>query len=269
MKLVSVDRRRGRIRLTRLGLMASVIIAALALGLIAFGVRHIVLGQGVRALSTPVPVSIAGSSVKAGAEAGECPRDPTQWRLMPYELPAPQGKQTLYALHPPCVMEQAEQVFIEYMNARAEKGRHWTTQDQERFYTTSGYVTPLGKQEVASIVEGVVSCSESVKEDGSPVTGDDFHAVFYTASPNATVADLLIIGPAVPGYYREYDCQTGELLTEQYLDGSEVMFILQPVLYENGRWRMGYTFDSFERISANEIKAEETVNMILEAQGRR
>jgi len=252
------------------------VILVLAVALIAFGIRRIQAGGQMRPVVTrTATMATATSSGEDGTPETEpitapndCPTDRSQWHLVPYSLP---GSDTvLYAVEPVCVMEQAEQVFREYLAYYAEHGRNWTVQDQERFYSPAGFTAPMSGDTVHGL-EGApaTSCVEEVNPDGTRAE-HDVHVVFYTISQDGRVADVLYVARPRGAYVtRNYDCETGELMDEMPSDGTETFVLYQPMLYEGeGRWRLGHRYDGYEYIPTDRIDPQAMVDLILDAQGR-
>jgi len=80
------------------------------------------------ASSTPHPV--ATSIVHE-----TCLSDPALWTLVPYSQPGAEST-TLHVVDR-CVMEQVEHAFAEYVDARAERGRYWTAEDDARYFSSA------------------------------------------------------------------------------------------------------------------------------------
>lgn len=267
-KLVSEDRRRGRVRPTRLALVGGGVVLVLAVALIAFGIRQIRAGRAMRPVATPTAMAVAPSVEEGALSTPEgCPADRAQWHLVPYSL---RGSDTvLYAVDPPCVMEQAEQVFREYMAYYADHGRNWTAQEHQRFYSPAGFTAPLSGDVVPEIT-GPLSffCTEATNPDGTPAEYD-VHVVFYTISEDGLVADVLYVSrPHGPYLTRNYNCETGELIDETSNDGEETFVLYQPMLYEDGRWRLGHQYDVYRYVRSDETDPQAMVGLILDAQGR-
>jgi hypothetical protein len=278
-RLVTEDRRRKRVRLTPFAILSGCVVLGLAVAFIVYGVRQIVLAstplQPIQA-STPTVAAVAGQDATATPEAlpapvsePGCPTNRAQWHLVPYTLP---GSDTaLYEIAPPCVMEQVEQAFVEYMNARIERGRNWTAEDDARFFTRATFTAIVSGDEIAPPPPGTwqTVCSEAVKEDGQPLTSDDYHVVFHTVSEDGLVANLLVILGGFPTIQRTYDCATGELLREERQPG-DVLVLYQPMVYDPlaGRWQQGWRYDVYEQVPAGQIDPQATVRMVLAAQGR-
>jgi hypothetical protein len=273
LRLLSEDRRRGRVRPTRLALLGGGVILVLAVALIALGVRHIQAGGRMRPVVTPAATAAASSSEDDVPETeppiapGDCPTDPSQWRLMPYNLPG--NDAVLYAVDPPCVMAQVERAFEEYLTAYRERGRTWTVGDHERFYSPAGFTAPLSGDVVHELAEApTISCIEEVNPDGTPAQ-HEAHVVFYTVSEDGQVADVLYVSRPRGAYVtRTYDCQTGELESEIPRDGGQAFMLYQPLLYEgDGRWRLGHRYDGYAYVPADQIDPQAVVGLILKAQG--
>jgi len=272
-ELVSEDRRRGRVRPTRLALVGGAVVLVLAMALIVFGMRQIRAGRAMHPVATPTAMAVAPSA-EEGALPTEpptpegCPTDRAKWHLVPYSLPG--SDVVLYAVDPPCVMEQAEQVFREYLACYAEHGRNWTAEDHQRFYSPAGFTAPLSGDVVPEI-SGPLSffCAEVTNPDGTPVE-DDACVVFYTISEDGLVADVLYVSrPHGPYVTRNYNCETGELTGEVPSDGTETFVIYQPVLYEGeGHWRLGHRYDVYQYVLSDQLDPQAMVDLILNAQGR-
>jgi hypothetical protein len=281
-RLITVDQRRGRVRLTLLAYVVGVVVVALAVALVVYGVRQVVLAStALRPMATPVPAPSADRGSEAEGPAPTplpvptskgCPTDRAQWRLVPYTLPGPDGGDvTLYKVGPPCVMAAAEQAFLEYTTARAERGRRWTEEDQVYFYTSAAFTTILSKERIdVDPTLGGIRCSESVKDDGSAVTSADSRVAFYTVAPDGLVADLLVVTGGIPNTTYVYDCATGELLEESRDDGSHRLVLFWPMVYDPdlGRWQLGRRYDVYEQMTVEQIDPDATVALVLAAQGR-
>jgi len=274
LRLLSEDRRRGRVRPTRLALVGGGVILVLAVALIAFGIRRIQAGGHMRPVVTPT-VATAIPPTENTAQASEptsgsenCPTDRGEWRLLPYNLPG--NDATLYAIDPPCVMEQVERAFLEYLATYREHGRNWTAQDHEQFYSPTGFTAPLSGDSVHELTEPpAISCVEEVNPDGTPAEYD-VHVVFYTISEDGLVADVLYVARPHGAYVtRTYNCETGELTSKVPNDGTQAFVLYQPLLYEGeGHWRLGHRYDGYEYIPADQIDPQAMVGLILNTQGR-
>jgi hypothetical protein len=274
LRLLSEDRRRGRVRPTRLALVGGGVILVLAVALIAFGIRRIQAGGQMRPVVTPTaataipPTENAAQASEPTSAPGGCPTDRGEWRLLPYNLPG--NETTLYAIDPPCVMEQVERAFLEYLAAYREHGRNWTAQDHEQFYSPAGFTAPLSGDAVHELTEApAISCVEEVNPDGMPAEYDT-HVVFYTISEDGRVADVLYVARPRGAYVtRTYDCETGGLTSEVPNDGTQAFVLYQPLLYEGeGHWRLGHRYDGYEYVPADQIDPQAMVGLILNAQGR-
>jgi hypothetical protein len=281
-RLITVDQRRGRVRLTLLAYVVGVVVVALALTLVAYGVRQVILaGTALQPMTTPqAPAPALGQAEEPTAipvaiqdvAPEDCPTNRAQWRLVPYTMPGPDGGDvTLYKVGPPCVMAAAEQAFLEYTTARAERGRRWTEEDQVYFYTSAAFTTILSKERIdVDPTLGGIRCSESVKDDGSAVTSADSRVAFYTVAPDGLVADLLVVTGGIPNTTYVYDCATGELLEESRDDGSHRLVLFWPMVYDPdlGRWQLGRRYDVYEQMTVEQIDPDATVALVLAAQGR-
>lgn len=269
------DRRRGRWRVQPMGWIAT-LLAFILIASLTSCVWRSLTGPQLRVTPTappavvptepsnPTPRPTATSVVRSG-----CPEDQELWTLIPYTLPGAEGA-VLYAVDPPCVMEQVEQAFAACTDLKAARGRHWTAEDESHCYSTGGFVTILGGEDVPALAPGWPAygqCVETAKEDGTPVTSADLHFVFYTISPDKHVADLLVVNDAHPSV-RTYDCETGELVEETSGDPTQVAVIYYPLLYEDGRWRMGYRHDVVRLVPVGEDEPVGVVNLVRSAQGR-
>jgi len=267
-RLVSEDRRRGRVRPTRLALVSGGVVLVLAVALIVFGIRQIGAGRAMRPVATPTAMAAAPSAEEGTVPTPEgCPTDRAQWHLVPYSLP---GSDTvLYAVDPPCVMEQAEQVFREYLAYYAEHGRNWTAQDHQRFYSPAGFTAPVSGDVVPEIT-GPLSffCTTATNPDGTPAE-QDAHVAFYTISEDGLVADVLYVSrPHGPYVTHSYDCETGELTDETSNDGEETFVLYQPMVYGDGRWRLGHRYDVYHYVPSDQTDPQAMLGLILDAQGR-
>ena len=197
-----------------------------------------------------------------------CPSDPSLWELGPYSLP--DDDTVLYTVAP-CVVEQIEGAFCEYLDARAERGRRWTAEDDAYFRSYDGFKTILGGEELppipAEAQDQAVMCLEVSKDDGTPMTCADYHVVLYTMSEGGLTADLLVISDE-PGTIRIYDCDTGELTQETY--AADVGILYQPMLYAAAanRWQVGYHYDVYDAVAPGEIDVQGMISLVLDAQGR-
>jgi hypothetical protein len=156
------------------------------------------------------------------------------------------------------------------MNRKGERGRHWSSQDEERCYSASGFTTILSGEDVPALAPGWAAygrCQETVKGDGGAVTADDLHFVFYTMSEDRQVADVLAVN-AVHPTVRTYDCDTGELLEESPGDPGQTAVIYYPLLYEGGQWRLGYRHDVAELVPSGQIEPAGMVGLVRDAQAR-
>ncbi len=266
------DERREQWRVQPMGWVAAVLVAILTAS-VTSGVWHSLAGPRLRITPTVPPTAVAEAldtgprpTATAIVRTG-CPTDPALWELVPYTLP---GSETvLYAIDPPCVMEQVEQAFAECTNLKANRGRHWADEDEEMCYSTSGFTTILGNEEVLPLAPGWPAygqCLEVMKADGTPLTSVDLHFVFYTISQDKRVANLLVVNDVHPTV-RTYDCETGELIEETSGDPTQTAVVYYPLLYEDGRWRMGYRHDVGNLVPADEIDAQAMANIVLHAQG--
>jgi hypothetical protein len=264
---ISEDKRRGRARLTLLSWIVAVVMVALSIGAIAAGIKSIQASASVETLDpvATTPGEPGVSRIKPPAAAapqdGGCPTDPAQWSKIPYEMPA--SDKPVYKIDPPCVMEQVEQQVKECLNASAEAGRNWSLEDDEGCYSLSGFTKPLTGETLDDGPERSLICSEVV---GGELTTE---VVFYTAGEEGLVVDVLIVTrPEQPSIYRRYDCETGELVEETEDDGTKGFVVYWPVLYEDGRWRMGYQPDIYHEVDADTLDPHTMVETVLLAQGR-
>ncbi len=197
LRLLSEDRRRGRVRPTRLALVGGGVILVLAVALIAFGIRRIQAGGQMRPVVTPTaamaipPTENAAQVSEPISAPGGCPTDRGEWHLVPYNLPG--NDAMLYAIDPPCVMEQVERAFLEYLAAYREHGRNWTAQDHEQFYSPAGFTAPLSGDTVHELTEPpALSCVEEVNPDGTPPQYPNRSAVLFSSvtsqAPYCTVS---------------------------------------------------------------------------------
>jgi hypothetical protein len=181
--------------------------------------------------------------------------------MIPYEMPG--SDQRLYKIDPPCVMEQVEDKVSECIEATTEAGRDWSREEDERCYSTSGFTKPFTGETIDEISGRSLMCSEA---DGGEFTTQ---VVFYTAGAEGLVVDVLIVTrPEQPSIYRRYDCETGELVEETENDGTKGFVIHWPVLYEDGRWRMGYQPDIYHEVDADTLDPHAMAETVLMAQER-
>ena len=274
------DERRERWRVQPMGWVAAALVAIL-IASVTSGVWASLAGPQLRVTPTARPAVQATAAPAVSASPTPrptatsivhetCPSDPALWTLVPYTLPG--SDKTLYAVDPPCVMEQAEQAFLEYLAYRREHGRNWTVQDDERFFSPAGFTAPLSG-DVVRETPGltVIFCSEVVNPDGTPVEYDAY-VVFYTiaiSEEGQVVADVLYVSrPLGPFIRRSYDCETGELTGEVHNDGTETFVLYQPMLYEDARWRLGERYDVYHYVPSDQIDPQAMIGVILNAQGR-
>ena len=213
-----------------------------------------------KATKTRMPTKMP-SSTPAPTEAAECPTDPAEWTMIPYEMPG--SDRTLCRIDPPCVMEQVEAKVGECLDASAEGGRNWSLHDDERCYSVSGFTKPLTGETMDEISGRTLICSE--------VVGGEFttELAFYTAGEKGLVADVLIVTrPEQPSIHRRYNCETGEMVEETDHDGTKGFVAYWPVLYEHGRWRMGYQPDIYQEVDADTLDPHAMVDAVLVAQER-
>ena len=113
-----------------------------------------------------------------------------------------------------------------------------------------------------------VRALKSVKDDGTPVTSDDVHVVFYTVSEDGLVADLFLILGDFQGVTRFYDCETGEFQREER--ATDLTLLMQPVVYDpqTSRWQLGWRYDTVQQVVQGEIDPQSTIDVVLMAQGR-
>jgi hypothetical protein len=181
--------------------------------------------------------------------------------MIPYDMPG--SDQALYKIDPPCVMEQVEAKVRECLDASAEAGRNWSLQDDERCYSLSGFTKPLTGETLDDNSGRSLICSEVV---GGKFTTE---VVFYTAGEEGLVVDVLIVTrPEQSSIRRRYDCETGELVQETEDDGTTGFVVYWPVLYEDGRWRMGYQPDIYHEVDADTLDPRAMVETVLLSQGR-
>ena len=265
------DERRERWRVQPMGWVAAALVAIL-IASVTSGVWHSLAGPRLRITPTVPPTAVAEaldtgprptatSIVRTG-----CPKDPALWKLTPYSLP---GNPTVLYTVDPCVIEQIEGAYCEYLDARAERGRRWTAEDDAYFRSYDGFKTILSGEDLPPIPAGAQAfmCLEVSKDDGTPVTCADYHIVLYTMSEGGLTADLLVITDE-PATIRIYDCNTGELTQETY--AADVGMLYQPMLYDAtaNRWRAGYHYDVYDAVAPGEIDVQGMISLILDAQGR-
>jgi hypothetical protein len=272
---VKHDERRGQWRVRPLGWVAAVLVA-LFIASLTSGAYNLLGGPQLRVTPTVQPTAAPTKADDATARPTataivheSCPSDPALWTLVEYRLP---GNETvLYAVDPPCVMAQIEQSFADCTDLQASRGRDWSEADERQCYSPSGFTTLVGGEEVAPLAPPAwpVSgrCLENVKADGTPVTAADLHIVFYTISQDRRVADVLVVNDVHPAV-RVYDCETRELLQEFPADETQTAVVSYPLLYEDGRWRLGQRHDVAEMIPADQVDAEAMVGVVRQAQGR-
>ena len=264
---ISEDKRRGRARLTLLSWIVAAVMVALSVGAIAAGIKSI---QASASAETMDPVATAPvepearptkSSAAPAPQDNGCPTDPAQWSRIPYQMPA--SDKPVYKIDPPCVMEQVEDKVSECLDAKADTGPDWSLEDHKRCYSPSGFTQPLTGETLHSLSKRTLICSE--------VVGGEFttELVFYTAGEEGLVVDVLIVTrPENPYVFRRYDCETGELVEETEDDGTKGFVVYWPVLYEDGRWRMGYQPDIHHEPDADTLDPHAMVETVLLAQGR-
>jgi len=270
---VKRDERREQWRVQPIGWVTIALVAILVASL-TLGVWRTLTGPRLRITPTVPPTAVAKASdtgprptatsiVRTG-----CPTDPALWKLASYSLP---GNPTVLYTVDSCVVEQIEGAFCNYLDARAERGRRWTAEDDAYFRSYDGFKTILGGEELPPIpVEAqaqAVMCLEVSKDDGTPMTCADYHVVLYTMSEGGLTADLLVISDE-PGTIRIYDCDTGELTQETY--AADVGILYQPMLHDAtaNRWQVGYHYDVYDAVAPGEIDVQGMISLILDAQGR-
>jgi hypothetical protein len=273
------DERRERWRVQPMGWVAVALAVILTVSL-SFCACRSLSGPHIRVTPTPrqgdTPTAAAAESGTATPRPTataivheSCPSDPALWTLIEYRLP---GNETvLYAVAPPCVMAQVEQAFADCTDLQATRGKDWSEADERRCYSPAGFTTLVGGEEVAPLAPPAwpVSgrCLENAKADGTPVTADDLHVVFYTISQDRRVADVLVVNDAHPSV-RVYDCETQELIQEFAGDETQTAVVSYPLLYEGGRWRLGQRHDVAEMVPADQVDAGAMVGVVRQAQGR-
>jgi hypothetical protein len=270
------DERRGKWSVQPMGWL----VAVLALILVAtstVGVWRSLAGPQLRVTPTVPPTATLRAAEAATPTQPPptatpvvyeaCPSNPALWKLVSYTLPG--SEREFLMIDPPCVMEQVEKTYAEYVDARAEKGPDWTIEDDERFFTSETVVTPLKGETLNAYAPGHWKmCYDVVKEDGSLLTSADYHVVFYTMSEEGLVADLLVIVGGFPATSRFYDCETDEVVSEDHV--TDVAVSYQPMVYDpmHKRWQLAWGVDSFEHVDPGEIDQPGMANMVLWAQGR-
>jgi hypothetical protein len=269
------DKRRERWRLQPMGCVA-VALAAILVASLTSGVWRILAGPRLQVTPTVQPTAVLAeppnpeprpTATSIVREA--CPQDPALWTLVPYSLPGVENK-VLFRVDPPCVMVQVERAFAECVNLKANRGRHWTQEDEERCYSTAGFTTLLGGEEVPTLAPGWPAygqCVETEKRDGTPVTSADLHVIFYTISKDKQVVDVLVVNDTHPTV-RTYDCETGELIEETVGDPTQVAVVYYPLLYEDGQWHLGYRHDVGRLVPSDTIEPVGMINLVRSAQGR-
>jgi hypothetical protein len=267
------DKRRDRRRPTLLAWIAISVLGLLVTGAIVASVRGL-WTSGPAESMRPIATSTAQSETPAVTQAptptpvGGCPENPSEWRMVSYELPA--SDRTLYRIVPPCVMEEVEAAYAVYLDQRAAKGRHWTERD--RYIAESAYTAPLSGEtieavEIEAYNRGVSYCIEERGSDGAVKTSEDYHIVFYTVSQGGT-ADVLVVAKGEPGTTYVYECGTDDLVQEVSSDG-KIGVVYWPMIYEDSRWLRGRKPDVVRQVSLDDIDPEAMVDTILRAQGRR
>jgi len=269
------DERRDQWRVQPMGWVAAALVAVLVAALIS-GIWRSLAGPRIQVTPTPEPVAVqpesSGETPRPAATPivrGGCPEDPALWTLVPYTLPGAEHS-ILYGVDPPCVMEQVERAFAACADLKATRGRHWTTEDEERCYSSSGFTTILSGKEVPALAPGWPAygqCLETGKEDGVPVTSADLRLVFYTISSDKQVADVLVVNDTHPTV-RAYDCETGELVDETVGDPTQTAVVYYPLLYEGGRWRMAYRHDVGQLVDSGQVEPAGLIDLVRSAQGR-
>jgi len=71
------------------------------------------------------------------------------WTLVPGHMPG--SDRVLYAVDPPCVMEQVKRAYVECEDRLVARVQSWTEEDERHCYSTSGFTTILGAEEVAAV----------------------------------------------------------------------------------------------------------------------
>lgn len=273
---ISEDRRRKRVRPTLLSWIMMGVGGMLALGMLAFSIQRIWAGGAMEPIATEIPETEAAVEATSPPEPTPqegCPKDPSQWGLREYTFPLADGKeQILYAIEPQCVMEMVEEDFAEAIDARAEHGRNWTMELEDRYTSYEGFTGILSGEEHPDLKPEwrKPMCFEAWHEDGvTPYTSEDYHIAFYTASEDGTVVDLLVVADQL-GIAQVYDCETGELKETKEPTGNATVSY-QPMLYDEdaGRWKKAYHYDVVEYIPLDQVDGEALTGLILEAQGRR
>jgi len=269
------DARRERWRVQPMGWLATAL-AAILIASLTSGVWRMLAGPQLQVTPTVQPTTVrverddTGLRPTATSVVRGCPKDPALWTLVPYDLPGAGNTGPLYAIDPPCVVEQVERAFARCTDLKAERGRHWLDVDEEQCYSTAGFTTLLGGEPVPALAPGWSAygrCVETEKEDGQPVTSADLHFVFYTISEDKRVADVLVVNDVHPDV-RTYDCETGELIKEMPGDPTHTAVVYYPLLYEDGRWRLGYRHDVGDLVLSDGMESTGMVSLVRNAQGR-
>jgi hypothetical protein len=273
---VKHDERRERWRVQPMGWVAAALVVNLVAALAA-GVWGRLAGPRLRVTPTAQPTPVAAESTgppprpAATPIVHGCPDDPALWTLVPYRQPGAE-ETVLYAVDPPCVMERVEQAFAAYVDARAERGRNWTADDDARYFSSGTFTAIVSGDEIGPPPPGTweTVCAEAVKGDGAPVGSADYHVVFHTMADDKRVANLMVAVGGFPSVTRTYDCATGELVEEEPVDGTQTLVMVQPMVYDaDGVWRLGWRYDVSQFVPSDQIDPAATARMILDAQGRR
>jgi len=274
---IRYDARRERWRVQPMGWVAAALVAILVASLTS-GAWRSLTGPRLRVTPTARPTAATAGPTSPAPRAtatpivhGGCPADPALWTLMPYHQPGAEDT-VLYAVDPPCVMEQAERAFAEYVDARAARGRVWTAEDDVRYFSSATFTAIVSGDEIGPPPPGTwqTVCAEAVKEDGTPVDAGDYHVVFYTIAEDRQVANLLVVAGGFPSVTRLYDCATGELTGEKRVDGTEALVTMQPMVYgADGAWRLGWRYDVSQSMPSDQVDPAVTIAVLLDAQGRR
>jgi len=270
------DERRERWHVQPMGWVAAALLSILVASLTS-GIWHILSGPQLRVTPTAQTAAVPAAPVSPTPHPAAtpivyetCPSDPALWTLVPYSQPGAEGT-TLYAVDR-CVMEQVEHAFAEYVDARAEHGRYWTAEDDDRYFSSATFTAIVSGEKISPPPPGTweTVCSEAVRENGTPVTAADYHVVFYTIAEDKQVVNLLVAVGGFPSVTRSYDCTTGELVEEKRTDGTETLVMYQPMVYDADRvWRLGWRYDVSQFVPSDQIEPTALVNVVLAAQGRR
>ncbi len=269
---VREDRRRSRSRPTLLAWIALSVLGVLGAGATILGGRTLSTSGPVESMkpiatSSPESTPLPAAATATVTPIGGCPDDPSQWRIVAYQLPA--SDRDLYQLDPSCVMEEVEAAYAAYLDARAIGGRYWM--ERAQYISDRPFTAPLSgeKRELDSQNgrAGASYCIEERGPHGAPKTSDDYHIVFYTISQEGTAA-LMVVSRGEPSTTHVYECGTDNLVQEIPDDGM-IGVVYWPMIYEEGRWLRGRRPDVTARMPADGVDPAAMEDAVLRAQGRR